>query len=67
MDDFGLSRLDLTDEVRVELLRRAVALITEYRDCEPAMNYLRDVERQLEHTPHAGISDLPAPSGIFTS
>ena len=59
MDDVGLSRLDLTDEVRVELLRRAVSLITECRDCEPAMAYLKDVEKRLTESPQVGVDDLP--------
>jgi hypothetical protein len=65
MDQIGLTRLELTDEVRLELLRRAVSLLTECRACEPAMAYLKDVEARFATAPVASIDDLPALDDFF--
>lgn len=51
--------MELTDEMRLELLRRAVSLLTECRACEPAMAYLQDVEQRLAESPATGIDGLP--------
>ena len=59
MESVGLSALELSDEMRVELLRRAVSLLAECRDCERAVAYLQDVEERLAAAPDAGIESLP--------
>jgi hypothetical protein len=59
MEQVGLSALGLSDEMRIELLRRAVTLLTECRACEPAVAYLQDVEQRLSSSPACAINDLP--------
>lgn len=62
MSHHGLSGLDLSDEMRIELLRRAVSLLTECRACEPAVAYLQDVEQRLTSASPLNIEDLPDPA-----